>query len=1100
MQVSLSNLFTGIYYRLGYINRNSLFADIKFIYKTLPEDLKPIFHEKLKAHRFIKPRFQALAFPDLLSKHLSKIVNFDKQDALISDFGTREGFALKRKGEKLKIISEQIPANFPLAFFQDNKVIDKLGIRAILFSAEKPLSFDELFQNAKDRSADTQKDDLKKQLKKLRGEGKVSLTIDSEYFWSAEVKSGEAGKEFLLQNGTLFPLYGTERLISKKALDKRLKNGKAIKIFKSRDFVFALKKTFEELAQKKRISKVFGDENRIYYFLSQELKAAKQIRRIVCGIKDGDLIHIYASRASIAHHSQEIYAYEIENLINILRERGEIEEHEMSGYRHQLLAIHGLWRASGVAGSVFQNLYLAIKMAEARGNKTSIRTALLSIVPYSFLRKASLDEIVEGSEREEVLEKIYNLKAARGMPFSIPTDDHHFIQNFIWMLVIFMKDLNEMGLLLHDKLKRLLFGPKKASPEEIKYLYARLAERFEFTDLPDNLENLIFKIEKPDKHEEYREKIEFVIGMSLPAAKRYLAEFAQKLKNELVEHLEIPREAIHIDYHRKTEAAACEKVETRAYAKFEELWDLLQIKVVIDSKRGTNETEEEKNNLDYLQQAAKYLTQEYMLKYGLPTKIIDDYIANPKKSGWQALTLKALGPQKKRVEIQLMTQKMYENERFLRIRQTHPVYAIQRVLKSQKFDEYPFELLERLTGNPEHDYPLIRNHLLNHWAFVFVPRIKDPRVKISEHTKKNLIRLILEGRIELEIKRLPLRATPVDLAAGIIRKGTDGRLENLVASYGGAEIYHFSFDEKSEEPIVRPYDGKLGMLPKWGINYQLQNGDIVFLRELDSPFGGKILEGGSNALAHCQRSAAKITLRRLLNDRTLASDIARGKEEMSDRFPKILPDAIQNIAYQYKFLSQDDLYAAVGSGIIQFSEIEEIHKQVVIEIKSKGTDRLVRLRFPDRRGVIKFIFDNFLKNRGLLQLYSSSPYYLFGERRAEIILRMHPLSLNIETLTEHFLRFINTQSERYFPPDTFLLTIRVKSSEKNWNHLRRLTEVLEENKINILRASLPEVKPGEIKEGTLEVEVPIQTFSDLSILDLLNEDIKKQPGVMGISH
>lgn len=827
------------------------------------------------------------------------------------------------------------------------------------------------------------------------------------------------------------------------------------------------------------------------------MKAAVQKGKVVYGIREGRTIPIFADRVSFDYHRLEIYLYETEQLIERLKEGKKIEEGEIEKFRQKLWAVYQLWEEAGIKGSIYRNLYLAQKLSQVGSDQTHILVALLSVLPFSFLQKANFEKIFDALQKEGVLEIIRHLKVAQGIPFRMPQDDHRYIQNFMWYLIISMRGLKSMGLLVLSKMKALVFESGKPNPQEIKFQYARLAERFGYTDLSDDLGNLVFKIENPEEYNEYREKIEEATGMSLQEAKRYLADFAHRLREELA-LLGIPKNAIHVEFHRKTEASTYEKAEIRRRDRFENIWDLLRVRIVIDCRQGRDEAEVERHNLAYLQKAAEYLAEEYMHKHGLSSAHIDDYIGEPKKSGFQGISLRAFGPLERKVEILLMTQRMFENERFLKVRQMHFNYAIQRVLTNQKFDDYPYELIERLTGDPEHDYPLIENYLLTHWTWIFVAKPAVPGIKLSDYTKKNLIRLVQEGKVELQMKRLPLNATPIDLAAGMIT-GKGGKQENAIAHYGGAEIYRFDLEESTEETVVRPYDGKQGILPNWGVSYRFKNGDIVFLNQSDPPFGGRITSVVSEALANCQRPAAKIALRRLAEDPALPGNIEQGKKEFARRFPGISEDAFQRIAAQYKFLSSDDLYAAVGSGIIPLTEIEEIYKQVVINIESRGTEQFMKIRLPDRKGAIKFLFDVLLPDSSLLHLYSSSPYYLFGERRCEIVLKIDPLNVNIGDLSDRIQRFLGSQSGRDFPAQTFPLTIRVQSTGENWNHIQKLMAELEKERISILNVNLPEVKPEEIKEGTLEVEIPVDTFSDMHMLDLMVEELKKMPGVVEIN-
>lgn len=909
----------------------------------------------------------------------------------------------------------------------------------------------------------------------------------------------------LIQSGSLVVVQTQNRPISRQGFKVGIASGQIVEVHTSKDPIYLPKKHFEAMHSGGQICEVYEESDRVCYFLHDELGNAEKAGKIVLGKRGEAVVLILTTPESLAFHSRDIYCLEAQQLLNALEQRGELIRKERESFNHSLEAVYELWEQAGVHTSVYRNTYLAKKLAPGKGTKTTVLAALLYAVPYSALRDNPLSGIVKPGQREEVLKMVEKLKIARGIPFALPAEDRHFLQNRTWYLMIFMGGVGYMEALLYDKLRALVYQPASVTPQEIKFCSARLAQRLELLDLADDLSNLAFKAEAPDTFTEYEGKIQAAIGMSLQEAKRYLADFAGQLREELAA-LGIPREVLRIHYHRKTEASVYDKTEVRAKYGFEEVWDLLQVRITIDSQTGRDEEERERENLRLLEIAAGHLRGKYMQPYGLTTAEVDDYISQPLASGFQTIALKAKGPQEKRVEIQVMTQRMYENQSFLRVRQMASVYAVQRSLQGQEFDDYPYELLTRLTGNPEHDYPLIVDYLTSHWVFVFFVKLKDPSLNPRRLSKRDLLPLITEGKIELQMKRLPRGATPPDLASRIPAVGQKGEKSNLVSRYGGAEIYHFGFDPKTEAPVIAPYDQREGILPNWGVDYHLQTGDIVFLRAADAPFGGKEKAGASEALPHSKTATAIISLRRLLNEQSLKEDERRGERRIAETFSGMSMNRIGVIAGQYKFLTLGDFYAAIGSDLIPLTEIEEVHSRVSVRVESSGKESLMRIKAPERRGLIKFLFNYFpLHNHSLRHLYSGNPYFLLGEKRSEIILEIDPQDTNTKALREGLLTFVDTQSDRDFPAETFPYTIQVVSSSGQWNHLQSLIDELWDLersgiKINIRHANLPPAKPGKGEIfGTLEIEMPASTTRNSADLELVLHGLKNKPGVVEIT-
>lgn len=1071
-KVSLASRVATKMFGVFYINRDNLLKDIMVIHGSLPSSLKETFHSLLISHRIIQPEHQNRPFSELRSNYLSKTVTSKKLKALAAEFGTREETKLICEDGPLVLINNP-KFQLPLPFPEQRPLASTAGI---LIASEAPLSFDQILKEHEKHDPNFGKEErkkLKNQLKELREENKVEQTTDGEYFWYNM-------KDIHLKNGSLFPIHGTKNYISKKMLEKKLNGGKIAQVRGVADSVFAWRNDFEKMQQEGKITKVYGEKGKSYYYFTDELNALALQGKIVFGqTKDGSKLPIHASSEAIAFYRREIYACEIEYIMKELEANYKLKPEEKETFREKLWAIFEMWEEAKIGPSPHKNLYLAKKVAQMKGSSTAVLAALFSLLTHVKTKEILKSHpLFNANEAEEIIEINREYKVARGLPFRIPEDDHHFIQNFMWMLIVLAENPESMRLLLADKLKSLVFRSEDINPEEIIFLYAPLAERFGFTDFPEDLKNALFQIEDKKRFEEYQRKIDEKNEMDLQTAKKYLAGKADLLREELARELGIPKSAIQIKHRRKAEVEVRDKIEIRKQSTLEDIQDLLGLKIIIDCQTGGTEAEKEKKNLEYLDLMKLCLYE----KYKLASQQVKDDTANTRKSGWHAITFEGVKTEEgKEVEIQLMTKSMHDDEKFIKVRQAHWCYSIRRLLPSQKFDDYPLELLDRLTGDLERDYPLIHRYFAKNWNFSFFVREGE---KLSPNQKENLIKSVLIKKTMLQIKRLPKDATPVDLAAGA----------GLLQAYGGAEIYSFGFDENDKPNVKKEYIS----VPDLAVNHQLQNGEIVIIKSAEkTSFAskkGKIIPIEA-AKKYAKKPLTIISLKKLLNDKSLKGDANRGKEDLSQF--KLTDQQLKTISSRYKFENTEDFYAAVGADLIKTEEVKEFIEKVIVAVESKGGDQILKVKAPDIKGLIYSIFRNLPENVPLTEL-SSYSYYRLSEKRTEILFRSpSQFEVKVGTVCETLKRVVEAYSERTFPAETFSYSILVRPLEGKWQ-IRKLVERLYPKNINIATIILPEVKSGEARNGIIEIEIPHKTAEDIEIFDTLIKEIEGYPEVVNI--
>ncbi|HKI89722.1 MAG TPA: RelA/SpoT family protein, partial [Draconibacterium sp.] len=192
-----------------------------------------------------------------------------------------------------------------------------------------------------------------------------------------------------------------------------------------------------------------------------------------------------------------------------------------------------------------------------------------------------------------------------------------------------MQTLDSM--LAHKKLK--IAG-------ETLYLYVPLAHRLGLYAIKNELEELSFKYKHP---EEYNQILYLLHNQE--EKRNYLVnEFIKPIQEKLqIEHID------SIVSHRlKSTYSIWQKMQKKGVS-FNEVYDLLAIRIVIKPKEGISE---KRQCFDVL----SIVTDIYKPK---PDRI-RDWITIPKANGYESLHVTVMGPQGKWVEVQIRTERMDE--------------------------------------------------------------------------------------------------------------------------------------------------------------------------------------------------------------------------------------------------------------------------------------------------------------------------------------------------------------------------------------------------------------------------------------------------------
>jgi GTP pyrophosphokinase len=175
---------------------------------------------------------------------------------------------------------------------------------------------------------------------------------------------------------------------------------------------------------------------------------------------------------------------------------------------------------------------------------------------------------------------------------------------------------------------------------ETLYLYVPLAHRLGLYAIKNELEELSFKYKHP---EEYNQILYLLHNQE--EKRNYLVnEFIKPIKEKLqTEHIDST-----VSNRLKSTYSIWQKMQNKGVS-FNEVYDLLAIRIVIKPKEGISE---KRQCFDVL----SIVTDIYKPK---PDRI-RDWITIPKANGYESLHVTVMGPQGKWVEVQIRTERMDE--------------------------------------------------------------------------------------------------------------------------------------------------------------------------------------------------------------------------------------------------------------------------------------------------------------------------------------------------------------------------------------------------------------------------------------------------------
>jgi len=422
-------------------------------------------------------------------------------------------------------------------------------------------------------------------------------------------------------------------------------------------------------------------------------------------------------------------------------------------------------------------------------------------------------------------------------------------ENLRKMLLATAEDLRVVLIKLADRLHNMrTLGALPAEKrrdiaQETMEIYAPLAHRLGMRDAKWQLEDLAFRYLKPRLYH----RIARLVAGKRAEREGFIAEVSQILCQEL-DKVDIKAKVYGRPKHIYSIYQKMGKYDAQG-KNFRDIHDLFALRVLVDSVSDCYKA------LGVLHNLWRPTPEEF-----------DDFIANPKDNGYQALHTTVMCQDTRPLEIQIRTHDMHRvNEYGVA---AHWLYKEGKV-GGQFRDEIAWlrqlgDWREELDS--EEFLESVKTDVLVDRVFVYTPK----------------------G----EIKELPRGATPLDFAFRIHT--------NLGYRCIGAKV-----------------NGKLGPL-----NYTLKNGDVVAIMasKVDK---GPSLDWLNPELGYLKTSHARSKVRQWFNKQERSQCIEYGKQIWDRELKRLgigLPGA-DEVARLLDYDGADDLFAALGSGSINSSQI-----------------------------------------------------------------------------------------------------------------------------------------------------------------------------------
>lgn len=420
-------------------------------------------------------------------------------------------------------------------------------------------------------------------------------------------------------------------------------------------------------------------------------------------------------------------------------------------------------------------------------------------------------------------------------------------ENFRKLVLAMSEDIRVLLIKLADRLHNMRtlhfiedVEKRQRIARETIELYAPLAERIGISQIKEELQDIAFDILYPDVKDSITTRLEALRAdnENVHIVDRVIAELKEKLTDGGLETATV--------YGREKRPYSIWRKMEKLHVGFEALADIVAFRILVD-------------NIEECYRALGIIHGAYR---AVP-ELFDDYISNPKPNGYRSLHTTVMGPENRRIEIQIRTHDMHNvNEMGVA---AHWAYKQQQGMTDGEQYRWLRQLLAILeqSQQPEEFLEHTKLELFQDQVFCFTPK----------------------G----ELIALPRGATPVDFAYAVHSSVGDSTV--------GAKV-----------------NGRMTPL-----NHVLRNGDQVEIvrskKQTPSPTWERFVVTGK-ARAH---------IRKYLRLQQRSEYAALGKSMLQKVYDSegatFTEKAVNGILKKFKAATDEDLYSRIGNGSMTAREV-----------------------------------------------------------------------------------------------------------------------------------------------------------------------------------
>ena len=470
-----------------------------------------------------------------------------------------------------------------------------------------------------------------------------------------------------------------------------------------------------------------------------------------------------------------------------------------------------------------------------------------------------------GSEIADLVEGVSKLKKYHYKTHKSRKEQQ--AENFRKLLISITEDIRIILIKLADRLhnmrtiKYLDQEKIKRISQETLDIYAPLASRFGLAKIKWELEDLSFKYLYPDEYKNINE----VISQKKEERDAYIREVVEPLKKYLDE------DGIKAEvFGRSKHFYSIYRKKVRKNLDYEDIYDFAAIRIIVEKVEECYEV------LGTIQTLFEPIKQRFR-----------DYISRPKPNNYQSLHTVVIGPNARKVEVQIRTKEMN-----LIAEEGIAAHWHYKELKDTSDKSYQKKLKKTDLGNSYHHQIV--------WIRKLLQQEKSSD-EFMDFMQLNLYPdIIVVQTPDSDFIKLPKHATPIDLAFAV---HTDVGFHCIGAKVNGKFV---------------------------PIRTLLHTGDVVEV--LTSPQG----HPSKDWLSFMKSSKAKQKIRTYFRHKELDDAIQLGEDIFLKNCRKIHykfknEEDILEIARRFKINDFKTFFAQIGKGDILFASIKEIIEEKQVE-------------------------------------------------------------------------------------------------------------------------------------------------------------------------